>query len=213
MKIKHALLGLVSALSFSVSAFAAPVHFNFDTMSLTPGAGYGTDSENLLDVVFTTWAAPGSFTLDLAGTTSKTFNIATVELRETCINPGSCPRASDGPGNEFKDLDVGVHFHSTSPENGPLNVTLIGTAIPGPVDDKQGDYFLTFAEGDYTFGNGGKFHLDLSDLTFTDVGTQTLTATITLLNAPATDVPEPASLALVGLGLAGMAARGKRRKA
>jgi hypothetical protein len=216
MKIKHALLGLAAAFSFSASAFAAPILFNISTMTVTPGVGYGVDSENLLDVAFTPAAAPGSFSLDLAGIKTKTFNVSGVELKEICVNPGSCPKPADGNGNETMNLNVGVTFHFINPFTGDQSVTLLGSANPGPVDDGNAepkkDYWLDFTAQEFTFGNGGKFSIDLSDLTFNGLGSQTLTATITLVNAPAA-VPEPASLALVGLGLAGLAARGKRRKA
>jgi hypothetical protein len=58
------------------------------------------------------------------------------------------------------------------------------------------------------FGIGGKLSIDLNDLSFISTGTQNLIGTVTLVSAA--QVPEPTTVALLGLGLLGFAA--SRRK-
>jgi hypothetical protein len=213
MKFKHVLLSLATAVSFATPAFATPIPFTISSITIAPKSdGYGAIGNDALDVVFTPVSAPINFSLDLAvpSSVSNTFKVGSIDLKEDCIDPGSCTAPK---GNETKNLDVLVTFSFTSPLTGNQFVTLTGSATPGPVNDDQPDYSLTFGDPILVaFGNKGQFSLDVLDLTFVKNGPLNLQATVTLLKAPQV-VPEPASLALMGVGLAGLALRSKRRKA
>jgi hypothetical protein len=212
MKFKQVLLSLATAVSFATPAFATPIPFTISSITVAAAStGYGATGNDALDVTFTPVTAPITFNLDLAapGPSSKTFTIASINLKEDCIDPGSCPTPK---GNETKNLDVLVTISFTSPLIGNQLVTLTGSATPGPVNDSAVDYSLTFGDPILVaFGKNGQFSLDVLNLSFSANGPQDLQATVALLKAPQV-VPEPASLALMGVGLAGLALRSKRRK-
>jgi hypothetical protein len=205
-------LGAATMLVFSSAASAVPFTVTAAQFS-TVGPGYGQDGDedpgNLLDVRFSTSVfTQQNFVLG-ALNQQFTFNFGTIDMQEPNAHGAILAGETEG-------LGITATLTFTAPAGVTQTITANGVATVGSVSDSAVDYVIDWSPVTIMFGNGGSFQLSLTDMSFSGLGAQFQTATVTLLSfadgVPANNVPEPASIALLGIGI-GFVAVARRRRA
>ena len=218
LKVAISTMVLIAGVALGMPSYGTTT-FTITNGTLTAGGGYGVDADEssgtLLDVIFTTDGTAIPLTFDLNPPPSSTFVFGTVSFRESDKICPSGPCSTD----ETDDLGVTASFTFTGPIGLVQTVIATGTATAGTINDSQVDYSLQWAPVTVLFGSGSAFQISLAPLSFTNNlgvphvdSSQLLYATVTMNSAAEdTSVPEPATLVLLGLGIAGIGFTRRRR--